>query len=304
MSVDLTRFKNDLYSIQILEEGVSLYSEKFGEFLNIDDVLVFGFISALYSYTYAIGHEEVKSIDFGSCKFLFSKLFDDRLLVVIAKDEISHENEQILLKNITLRYEILTDDKSIGQITSLLEIEDTIIPLDIVAEIRKKRHKVQEEIAMPVDLPMIPEIQIPAIKFEEFFVEMLTEETQLSPEKTNTIKKTLTNFFLGYKTLISSLFAIAKEDHLISFVFSRQPFDEIYPLVQYIITNPSEINVSKEVSQSHIKQVKISDKNYFVLIYLSKEQNTKSVVFSKNKGELEALTPHLKRISAFVEKMI
>jgi len=299
MSVDLSRFKNELYSIHILEEGVSLYSEKFGEFLNIDDVLVFGFISALYSYTYAIGHEEVKSIDFGSCKFLFSKLFDDRLLVVIAKDEISHENEQILLKNIALRYEILTDDKPISQIASLLDIEDTIIPLDIVAEIRKKKQKAQEEIAMPVDLPAIP-----AIKIEEFFVEMLTEETQLSPDNVNTIKKTLTNFFLGYKTLISSLFAIAKEGQLISFVFSRQPFDEIYPLVQYIITNPSEINVNKDASQSLIKQAKISDDNYYVLIYLSKGQSTKSVVFSKNKEELESLAPHLKRISTFVEKMI
>ncbi|MHA1197907.1 MAG: hypothetical protein ACTSQF_00925 [Candidatus Heimdallarchaeaceae archaeon] len=299
MSVDLSRFKNELYSIHILEEGVSLYSEKFGEFLNIDDVLVFGFISALYSYTYAIGHEEVKSIDFGSCKFLFSKLFDDRLLVVIAKDEISHENEQILLKNIALRYEILTDDKPISQIASLLDIEDTIIPLDIVAEIRKKKQKAQEEIAMPVDLPAIP-----AIKIEDFFVEMLTEETQLSPDNVNTIKKTLTNFFLGYKTLISSLFAIAKEGQLISFVFSRQPFDEIYPLVQYIITNPSEINVNKDASQSLIKQAKISDDNYYVLIYLSKGQSTKSVVFSKNKEELESLAPHLKRISTFVEKMI
>ncbi len=304
MSVDLSRFKNELYSIHILEEGVSLYSEKFGDFLNIDDVLVFGFISALYSYTYAIGHEEVKSIDFGSCKFLFWKLYDDRMLVVIAKEEISPENEQVLLKNISLRYEILTDDKAIGQIKSLLDIEETIIPLGIVAEIRKKKHKTQEEIAFPVDLPAIPPIQIPEIKIEDFFVEMLTEDTQLSSEKLNSIKKTLTNFFLGYKTLISSLFAVAKEEQMISFVFSRQPFDKIYPLVKYVISNPTEIKVDKKDSQSSIKQVDISEENFFVLIYLSKEQNTKSVVFSKNREELESLAPHLRRISAFVEKMI
>ena len=127
MSVDLLKFKDDLYSIHILEEGVSLYSEKFGDFLNIDDVLVFGFISALYSYTYAVGHEEVKSIDFGSSKFLFWKLFDGNLLVVITKEEISNEDEQILLKNIALRYEILTDDRPISQIESLLDIEETIL---------------------------------------------------------------------------------------------------------------------------------------------------------------------------------
>ncbi len=304
MSVDLSKFKDELYSIHILEEGVNLFSEKFEDFLNVDDVLVFGFISALYSYTYAIGHEEVKSIDFGSCKFLFLQLFDNRLLVVITKDEISSENENILLKNIALRYEILTENKSIGQIKSLLDIENTIIPLDIVAEIRKKKYKKQEEDAIPLDLPAIPEIQIPEVKIENFYVEMLTDETQLSVDKLNTIKKTLTNFFLGYKTLISSLFAIAKQEKLISFVFSRKTFDEIYPLVKFIITNPSEIDVNSESIQSHIKGVKIDDEDLYVLIYLSKKQNTKSVVFSKYKDELESLAPHLSRISKFVEKMI
>ena len=304
MSVDLSKFKEELYSIHILEEGVSLFSEKFGDFLNIDDVLVFGFISALYSYTYAIGHEEVKSIDFGSCKFLFWRLFDGRLLVVIAKEEISTEKEQVLLKNIALRYEILTEDKSLSQIGSLLSVADTIIPLDIVAEIRRKKQKAQEEIAMPIDLPTIPEIQIPDIKIEDFFVEMLTEDTELSQDTLTSIKKTLINFYLGYKTLISSLFAVAKEDQLISFVFSRQPFDEIYPLVQYIVTNPSEINVDGASFQSQIKPIKINGEPFFVLIYLSKGQNTKSVVFSKNKEELESLAPHLKRISTFVEKML
>ena len=304
MSGDLSEFKDYLFSIHILEEGVSLFSEKFGDFLNIDDVLVFGFISALYSYTYAIGHEEVKSIDFGSCKFLFSKLFDNRLLIVIAKEEISTDDEQFLLKNIALRYEILIEDKPISQIHSLLDIEDTIIPLDVVAAIRKKRQKEQEEIAMPVDLPAIPDIQIPEIKIEEFYVEMLTEDTELPQETLVSIKKTLTNFFLGYKTLISSFFAIARTEQFISFVFSRKPFDEIYPLIQYIITNPAEINVKNTTFQSNIKAIQVEEMNFFVLIYLSHEQNSKSVVFSKNKEELESLTPHLKRISSFIEKMI
>ena len=303
MSVDLSGFKDVLYSIHILEEGVSLFSEKFSDFLNIDDVLVFGFISALYSYTYAIGHEVVRSIDFGTCKFLFLKLFDNRLLVVITKEELSAEDEQIVLKNIALRYEILIENKDIGQVKSLMDIENTIIPLEIVAEIRKKKQKADEAIVMPVDLPVIPEIQIPEIKIEDFFVEMLTEDTQLSQEKLTSLKKTLTNFFLGYKTLIASLFAIAKDNQLISFVFSRKSFNDIFPLVQYTITHPSEVKVETDGLQSQIKRININETLYYVLIYLSEKQTTKSVVYSQNKEELEALTPHLKRISVFAEKL-
>jgi len=303
MSVDLLRFKDYLYSIHILEEGVSLYNEKFGDFLNIDDVLVFGFISALYSYTFAIGHEEIKSIDFGNCKFLFLKLHDDKLLVVITKKEITNEDEHVLLKNLAIRYEILSEDRSLGQIKSLLALEDTIIPLDMVAEIRNKKIKEQEEVAMPVELPPLPEIQIPEIKIEDFFVELLTEDIELSKVSINNIKKTLTNFFLGYKKLIASLFAVAKEEKMVSFVFSRQPFEKIYSLIHHIITNPSEISIRRS-SRSEIKQISIDKETFFVLIYLSEGQKTKSVVFCKNQDELESLAPHLKRISSFVEKMI
>ena len=304
MSVDLYKYKDQLYAIHILEEGISVYNERFRDFLNIDDILVFGFLSALYSYTYAVGHEEVKSIDFGNCKFLFNRLFDNRLLVIITREEISYEDEKTLLNNISLRYEILSEDRPIDQITSFLDIQDTIIPLDIVAEIRKKKQKILEEEAIPLDVPILPEIQVPKIQIEDFYVEILTDEKQISSEKLTSIKKTLTNFFLGYKTLITSLFAISKEQKIISFVFSRKTFDEIYPLVQYIIANPSEIKVNKKNAQSDIKRVTINEIDYYLLIYLSEKQSTKSVVFSKNKEELESLAPHISRISIFVEKMI
>ena len=105
MSADITKYKEKLFSIQILDQGVSIFTEKFTDFLNIDDVLVFGFISALYSYTYAIGHEEVVSIDFGTSKFLFSELYDGKLLVIITKEDLHKGVETELIQNISLRIE-------------------------------------------------------------------------------------------------------------------------------------------------------------------------------------------------------
>ncbi|MCK5410247.1 MAG: hypothetical protein KAJ30_08275, partial [Candidatus Heimdallarchaeota archaeon] len=71
MSINLSSLKEQMYAIHIIDQGISLHSEKFSDFLNIDDILVFGFISALHSYTYSIGDEEVLSMDFGKAKFLF-----------------------------------------------------------------------------------------------------------------------------------------------------------------------------------------------------------------------------------------
>lgn len=303
MSVDLTKYKDQLFSIHILDQGVSIFSEKFSDFLNIDDVLVFGFISALYSYTYAIGHEEVNSIDFGTCKFLFSPLFDGKLLVIIANENMEREKEEELIENISLRYEILTENQPLESIKSFVDIEDTIIPLKLVAEIRKKRQKKQEPTKME-DLPRMPEISVPEVKIEEFYVEVLTDEKQLSSEKVNEIKKTLTSFFLGYKKLIASLFAVAKKEQLFSFVFSRKNFIEIYPLVDYIIKNPSEIKIDADKPEGSIKPVKVESERYWLLAYMSKKQTTKAVVFSSTKDELDSIAPHLRRISQFVEKMI
>ena len=303
MSVDLTKYKKQLYSIQILDQGVSIFSENFADFLNIDDVLVFGFISALYSYTYAVGHEKVNSIDFGSCKFLFSPLHDGKMLVVIAKESMEREKEEELLGNISLRYEILTENKQLNDINSFLEMEDTIIPLSLVAEIRKKKHKTQTPVSVE-DFPDLPEIQIPEVKIEEFFVEVLTDEKQMKEEKINEIKKTLTSFFLGYKLLVASLFAVAKKDQLFSFVFSRKPFADIYPAVDYIIKNPSEINIDADNPEGSIKPIKVEGDRYWLLVYSSKKKTTKSVVFSTTKSELDSIAPHLRRIAQFVEKMI
>ena len=277
--------------------------------MNIDDVLVFGFISALYSYTYAMGHEEVVSIDFGTSKFLFSELHDGKLLVIITKEDLLKGVETELIQNISLRYEILTENKSITEISSLFDIGDTIIPLDLVAEIRRKGQKkpekasvyeLQEEVE---DLLLMPEISIPTVQMEEFYVEVLTDEEKLGEDKINSIKKSLTNFFLGYKRLTSSLFAVAKDDQLFSFVFSRRIFADIYPVIKYIMANPAEM--SKDSSETTtIKSIQVESESYWVLIYMNKKQTTKSIVFSNFRDELESIAPHLSRISKFVERIL
>ena len=309
MSVDIAKYKEKLFSIQILDHGVSIFTEKFIDFLNIDDVLVFGFISALYSYTYAMGHEEVVSIDFGTSKFLFSELYDGKLLVIITKEDLLKGVETELIQNISLRYEILTENKSITEISSLFDIGDTIIPLDLVAEIRRKGQKkpekasvyeLQEEVE---DLLLMPEISIPTVQMEEFYVEVLTDEEKLGEDKINSIKKSLTNFFLGYKRLTSSLFAVAKDDQLFSFVFSRRIFADIYPVIKYIMANPAEM--SKDSSETTtIKSIQVESESYWVLIYMNKKQTTKSIIFSNFRDELESIAPHLSRISKFVERML
>jgi len=309
MSVDIAKYKEKLFSIQILDHGVSIFTEKFIDFLNIDDVLVFGFISALYSYTYAMGHEEVVSIDFGTSKFLFSELYDGKLLVIITKEDLLKGVETELIQNISLRYEILTENKSITEISSLFDIGDTIIPLDLVAEIRRKGQKkpekasvyeLQEEVE---DLLLMPEISIPTVQMEEFYVEVLTDEEKLGEDKINSIKKSLTNFFLGYKRLTSSLFAVAKDDQLFSFVFSRRIFADIYPVIKYIMANPAEM--SKDSSETTtIKSIQVESESYWVLIYMNKKQTTKSIVFSNFRDELESIAPHLSRISKFVERIL
>lgn len=309
MSVDIAKYKEKLFSIQILDHGVSIFTEKFIDFLNIDDVLVFGFISALYSYTYAMGHEEVVSIDFGTSKFLFSELYDGKLLVIITKEDLHKGVETELIQNISLRYEILTENKPITEISSLFDIGDTIIPLELVAEIRRKGQKkpekasvyeVQEEVE---DLLPMPEISIPTVQMEEFYVEVLTDEEKLGEDKINSIKKSLTNFFLGYKRLTSSLFAVAKDDQLFSFVFSRRIFADIYPVIKYIMANPAEMSMDPSETTT-IRSIEVENESYSVLIYTNKKQTTKSIVFSNFRDELESIAPHLSRISKFVERML
>ncbi len=310
MSVDITKYKEKLFSIQILDQGVSIFTEKFTDFLNIDDVLVFGFISALYSYTYAIGHEEVISIDFGTSKFLFSELYDGKLLVIITKEDLHREIESELIENISLRYEILTEDTSITEISSLFDIGDTIIPLDLVAEIRRKGQKKPEEASVHEfqeeveEMLPLPEISVPSVQMEEFYVEVLTDEEKLGEDKINSIKKSLTNFFLGYKRLTSSLFAVAKDEQLFSFVFSRRMFADIYPIIKYIMTHPSEMSVDSESETNTIRSIQVENVSYWVLIYTNKKQTTKAIVFSNFCDELESISPHLSRISKFVERML
>ncbi|MCG3216245.1 MAG: hypothetical protein KAS63_05980 [Candidatus Heimdallarchaeota archaeon] len=306
MSSDMHQYKDNLYSFHIIEEGVSVHNEKFTDFLNIDDILVFGFISALYNYTYSIGKEEVKSIDFGSGKFLFEPLHDGRLLVVITKESLAKEKENRLLKSIKMSYEIQTQNKAIEDIESLLDIKEKFIPLDLVAEIRKKGQKGQNKsnIFVEDDLVVFPTISIPDVKVEDFYIESLMNEEILTSKAKIQIRKTLSNFFLGYKQLLASLFVIVKNELLTSFIFSRKRIDEIFPLIQYVLANPSisESELEKETYQ--IQQMNFENQKIWISTHASDKYAARVIFFSLSKDELLSMQRHLTRIMYFINKII
>ena len=208
MSADLSICNQNLYAIHIIEEGISLHSEKFSDFLDIDEYLILGFLSALCSYTFSIGEEVINEIDFGSCKFLFQPLHDNRLLVLIAKETLTKEQEKLLMENLKIRYSVFATDTDITNIKSLLGRVETVLPIQLIAEIRKKKEKtsiqVKKDETSIISLPTTS--PIPDIKTETFYFDGLMNEEIISIEITDIIKRTLSNFFLGYKSLVASLF--------------------------------------------------------------------------------------------------
>jgi hypothetical protein len=300
MTESLLQYKEELYAIHIIEQGVSIHSEQFENFSELDDVLLFGFISALYAYTYSMGQEEVRSIDFGNCKFYFDYLGEDRLLVIISKKTFTEEEENNLLQNLKLRYEILTRGKEIGEVSSLFDVRERVIPLELIAEIRKKgKIEEEKEEKIKITVPAIPEVKI-----EEFYFEGLMNEEILTENKISYIKRSLSNFFLGYKKLIMGLFVIVKEEQLTSFVYSRKKTDEIFPLIQITLNDPSIAEIVIEKETNHYKQIEVDNQSIWVLTHASSKYAARAIFFGISKAELDAMAPHLSRIMLFVNKLI
>ena len=303
MSSDIQLSKSDLYSIHIIDEGVSVNNKQYDDFFNIDDILVFGFISALYNYTFSMGQEEVYSIDFGICKFLFEPLYDGKLLVIISKKAFEKEKEKKLLQSLKTKYEIITRAKDLDDIDSLLEIKEKFIPLDLVAEIRKKG-KVKTKAILDDDLIVVPSISIPDVKADEFYLEGLMNEEKLTESVVSQIKKPLSNFFLGYKNLLAGMFVIVKNEQMTSFVFSRKSIDDTFPLIQYAIDNPLVSETELEADANQIKQIDIKDQKVWILTHASSKYSARAIFFSLLKDELLSMERHLSRIMYFVNKKI
>lgn len=152
--------KEHLVAIHILDDGINVHSEQLHSISNIDNVLLFGFLTALYNYTFAIGQEKILNIDLEQYKIIFQELKDNKLLVVITDSLIDYDDEKNLIEKIKLRYEVLTYDKDISEIDSLLTVEEGIIPLELIAEIRskgtmyaKQEEKSKAEIQAEIDIP-------------------------------------------------------------------------------------------------------------------------------------------------------
>ncbi len=306
MSSNLLSLKEQMFAIHIIDQGISLHSENFSDFLNIDDVLVFGFISALHSYTYSIGDEEVLSMDFGKAKFLFKSLHDKRLLVVIMKDSLPQEQEQAMLNELATRYEFIVSNKDISEIQSIIDVKERLIPLELVVEMRRKGERkmssglISDEILIPPPLTLT----IPEVKVEQFYLEGLVNEEHLTETITDQIKKALSNFFLGYKKLLMGLFVIAKKNNLVTFIFSRKPIDEIYPLIQNVLANPVIRDKTLETDHDTPQKIKIDDQELWFLTNTVSKHAARTVLFSLSRDELSSILPHLSRIMHFLKKII
>lgn len=307
MSINLLSLKDQMFAIHVIDQGISLHSEKFSDFLNIDDVLVFGFISALHSYTHSIGDEDVLSMDFGKAKFLFKSLHDERLLVVIMKEALPQEQEQAMLNELATRYEFIVSDKDISKIQSLIDVKERLIPLELVVEMRRKKEKnissgsIDAEILIPPPPPMIA---IPEVKVERFFLEGLVNEELLPDTVMVQIKKSLINFFLGYKNLLVGLFVIAKENDLITFAFSRKPIDEVFPLIENVLTDPIIRDKTLDTNHHSPQKIEIENQELWVLTNTASKHAARTVLFSLSEDELNSMIPHLSRIMHFLKKII
>lgn len=303
MSTELASYKDKLFSIHIIDQGISIYSENFSDFMNIDDILVFGFISALHSYTYAIGNEEIKSIDFGSCKFLFKPLDDGKLIVAITKTDFNLNDKSQLLDNIRLRYEILRKGQKIEEVKSLFDLKERFIPLELVAEIRKKG-KNKEEKQQGLDTQSFSPPVIPTVNVEEFYIESLMNDEFLNSKNLINIRKTLSNFFLGYKQTLASLFVIAKGEQLTSFVFSRKKIEEIFPLIQSTITNATITHINIDGTTNNIEKIDFKDRFLWTLTHATTRYSARAIFYSYSRSELEAISTHLSRIMYFVNQLL
>lgn len=293
--------KEHLVAIHILDDGINVHSEQLHSISNIDNVLLFGFLTALYNYTFAIGQEKILNIDLEQYKIIFQELKDNKLLVVITDSLIDYDDEKNLIEKIKLRYEVLTYDKDISEIDSLLTVEEGIIPLELIAEIRSKgtMYAKQEEKSKA---EIQAEIDIPKIKSEKFFFHIILNEGIIDSDKEVNIRKTLSNFFLGYRKLVLCIFAYNIRGKLCIFSFGRSSqADNHREFSTHIINETLAKAVKKECSI--INQIEYGGKKFWANIFLDQKKHSSYVFLSTSKNELVSLEVHIKRISTFIYKL-
>lgn len=302
MENEVQQYREHLYSIHIIDQGVSVFSESITPMFDISDALLFGFLSALYSYTFAMGEEIVKSVDFGKCKLLFEELHDGKLLIVIVKSDISSKQEEELLSTLKIRYEILSQETTISEIASLLEKPKTLIPIELIAEIRRRRKdtKAKEEHLDKVkEIPSIA-AEVPQIQTERFGLEFILNEELINPEMIPKIRNTLGNFFLAYKKITCALFTIEQQNELIIFAFYRGNIEDIYTTILSILQQERFSTLKgKKVRTEKLDE----DKDMWVAIYRDVEAKTIVHLISPVKSEIEMIKPHIQRITRFVKKI-
>ena len=307
MSLLSDKIKSDIIALHIIDEGVSVFSERLSPLFNIDDMLVVAFISALYSYTFAIGKEYIESIDFDKCKFIFRKLYDGKLLVLITKGSLTEEQENKLLKEIELKYEIKTDEMDISELDSLLKKEESILPIEVIAEIKRKKRakkiKIKEKgkLSTGTLVPSEPPLTVPKVKIEEFYIDIIGKEF-CRKEALLKLKQVLSNFFLGYSELYLIVCVLKKEENPVTIVFGRveekELEDVLHPIFQYV----HDKNVSK--TKEDLIEIQSNEKKLWLKINVFNEHRLSIFVLGKEKRELLELTPHIKRISKFLSSIL
>ncbi len=305
MTKDFEHLREHLVAIHILEEGVSVHSEQFKNILQIDNVLIMGFLSALYNYVFAVGKDTIKFIDFGNYKFIFSSLSDNNLLVLITDTEINEQDEKNLIEKVKLYYEILSKDKPISEISSLFEIKEGILPLEIIADIRKKgltrtithQNKKEEDIK-GLSIPSI----VPVVSSEKFYFRIMLGETLITDQLVTNIKKSLNNFFLGYKKLVACLYAINLDSDPIVFLFGRGDYNNSADLLEKFIEK-SILSSNSNITKQETINFKVNKNKYWIKSN-RKSTNIKYSFISESKEELDAIEVHTKRISKYILKLL
>ena len=318
MSEDVEIIKENLIEIHIIDQGIDLYYEKFSDELELDNVLVTGFISALHGYTFAIEKEEIKSIDFETYKFLFLQLCDEKMLCVVLKGGIEEEMEKKILHELNLRYEIIIEEKDITSVSSIFdEAESKVLPLELIAEIRKRGKKkgfkqdcntkrdfdAYQPIMDDFDIPSMPSFDVPQIKSEVFSLYELINDDVLEEMNSNKIKNTLSNFFLGYKNVLTSIFALKKEERLLAFAFSRLPEEQVVEIAQYVIEETTLLNMSENIKKFEPKILEFNEEKLWFLPYSNPEIFCNGIFIGTSRDELNSMGPHLKRIMFFLSKL-
>ncbi|MCK4971886.1 MAG: hypothetical protein KAS52_01085, partial [Candidatus Heimdallarchaeota archaeon] len=107
-----------------------------------------------------------------------------------------------------------------------------------------------------------------------------------------------------YKKLLMGLYVIVKEDKLVTFVFSRKPIDEAYPLIQNVLANPVIRDKTLDTDDDSPQKIEIENQELWVLTNTDIKHAARTVLFSLSEEELKSMLPHLTRIMHFLKKII